>query len=143
MPCYPDRSDQATRSHMPHDNIAIKDRFVAAVFAGDTATLRELVDPAFQVHQPPGLAYAGSYAGADGFMRFIEKFMATFEVEALNNTDTFRSTDPDRVVLEFQFKGKVKATGEAFDRKLLECWEFRDGKVLRITVYWFAPPRMS
>lgn len=127
---------------MPYDNIAIKDRFVAAVFAGDTATMRSLLDPAFELHQPPGLAYAGTYAGADGFMRFLEKFMTTYDIEALDNTDTYSSQNPDRIVLEFRFAGKLKATGEKFDTPQLERWEFRAGKILRITVLWFAMPRL-
>ena len=128
---------------MPNDNIAIKDRFVAAVFAGDTATMRNLLDAAFEVHQPPGLAYAGSYAGADGFLDFIGKFMATYDIEVLSNTDTFISEDSERIVLEFKFTGKVKASGEKFDTNLLECWEFKQDKIMRISVYWFAMPRLK
>lgn len=128
---------------MPNNNIAIKDRFVAAVFAGDADTMRSLLDPAFEVHQPAGLAYAGSYAGADGFLNFIGKFMATYDIEVLNTTDTFVSENPDRIVLEFKFAGKVKSSSEKFDTSLLECWEFKTGKILRITVYWFAIPKLK
>jgi ketosteroid isomerase-like protein len=128
---------------MPNNNIAIKDRFVAAVFSGDTATMRSLLDPSFEVHQPPGLAYAGSYPGADGFLSFLEKFMATYEIEVLNTTDTFVSDNPDRIVLEFKFVGKMKSTGASFDTTLLECWEFRESKILRITVYWYAMPQLK
>jgi ketosteroid isomerase-like protein len=126
---------------MPNENLRIKDRFVAAVFAGDRGVMRDLLDASFELHQPPGLAYAGTYAGADGLLSFLGKFMATYEIGALNNTDSFLSENPDRAVLEFQFAGKVKSTGEKFNTTLLECWEFRQGKILRITVYWFAIPR--
>ncbi len=128
---------------MPNENLGIKDRFVTAVFAADADAMRNLLDASFEIHQPAGLAYAGSYAGAEGFLRFIAKFMETYDIKALVNTDTFMSENPDRVVLEFKFAGKVKSTGEKFDTTLLECWEFRKGKILRITVYWFAIPRLA
>jgi len=104
---------------MPNDNLGVKDRFVAAVFAGDAATIRNLLDPSFEVHQPAGLAYAGSYAGADGFLSFIARFMATYDIESLVNTDTFLSGNPDRIVLEFKFAGKLKSGGENSQRP---CW---------------------
>jgi ketosteroid isomerase-like protein len=128
---------------MPNDNLRVKDRFVAAVFAGDKATMHDLLDASFELHQPPGLAYAGSYAGAEGFLSFLAKFMATYDIEALVNTDTFIAENPDRTVLEFKFTGKLKASGEKFATTLLECWEFRQGRILRITVYWFAMPRAA
>ena len=126
---------------MPNENLGVKDRFVAAVLAGDAGTMRDLVDASFELHQPPGLAYSGSYAGADGFLNFIAKFMSTYDIETLVSTDTFLSENPDRMVSEFKFAGKVKASGAKFDTKMLECWEFHRGKILRITVYWFATPR--
>lgn len=124
---------------MSNDNAALKDRFVAAVFAGDHDTLRALAHEEFELWQNPALPYGQVYKGADGFLAFLDAFMATYEIETLDNTRNFASPDGG-VVCEFVFKGKVVASQKAFDTKLIEVWDFRDGKVLRVVTYWFETP---
>ena len=128
---------------MTSSNLAIKDRFVSAVLGGDQATIAELLDPEFELWQPAGLVYAGVYKGASGFMKFLEAFGAAYEIELLENPSSFTSqNDPDVVVLEFRFRGKLKATGEPFDVSQLEPWHFRAGKILKIRPHWFDKPAL-
>lgn len=128
---------------MTNKNLAIKDRFVAAVLAGDQDTVAQLLDPEFELRQPAGLVYAGVYKGAAGFMRFLEAFGAAYEIESLENTNSYvAQDDPDVVVLEFRFRGRVKATGEAFDVNQLEPWYFREGKVRLIRPHWLNKPAL-
>ena len=123
-------------------NIAIKDRWVEAVFAGDKDTIRELIDPEFELHQPPGLAYEGVYRGVDGFFDFLDRFLAAYDLESLEPTALYvEQSDPDALALEFQIKGILRATGTRFESPQFECWNFRDGKVVSIRVFWFRIPR--
>lgn len=127
---------------MSIENVALKDRFVAAVFAGDQETLRSVAHPDFELWQNRLLPYGGTYKGAEGFLAFLEKFSATFEIEQLENTRTFTS-DSGGVVSEFAFKGKLLSNGRPFDTKLIEVWDFADGKVLKIVTYWFETPNQG
>jgi len=127
---------------MPSKNVATTERFVAAVFAGDHAVLRELLHPDFELHQAAGLEYAGLYRGADGFLAFLQKFAATYEIELLERTHSYVSDDnPDLLVFEFAFRGTLKSSGRKFDTTMLERWTFQDGKVIRVVPHYFEIPR--
>jgi ketosteroid isomerase-like protein len=66
--------------------------------------------------------------------------MAAFDIQSLENTCSFVGDNPNVVVLEFSFSGKVKATGREFATTLLELWEFEGGKILSVTPHWFEIP---
>jgi ketosteroid isomerase-like protein len=126
---------------MKNPNIAVKDRWVEAVFAGDREAIRQLADPDFELYQSPGLAYEGVYKGVDGFFDFLDRFLAAYELESLEPTALYvEQTDPDRLALGFQIKGRLRASGKRFESPQLECWDFRNGKVVRIRVFWFQMP---
>lgn len=124
-------------------NLAIKDRFTAAVFSGDRDVMQGLLAPDFELHQPSGLAYSGVYTGADGFLVFLGKFMLVYEIKQLENTRTFIGQDPDDIVLEFVFRGTFKPTGQPFNTTLLEHWRYREGKIVLIKPYWFEMPTLG
>jgi ketosteroid isomerase-like protein len=102
--------------------------------------MRANLHPEFVLRQDRALPYGGEYRGGDGFLEFLKKFMAAFDVQSLENTRTFVGENPDAVVLEFSFRGKVKATGKDFATTLLELWEFKDGKIRGVTPHWFEIP---
>lgn len=126
---------------MENSNVAIKDRWVEAVFAGDKDTLRELADPELELHQPPGTPYAGIYRGSDGFLEFLDRFTAAYDLESLEQTALYvEQSDPDRLALGFHIRGVLRDSGRAFESPQFECWDFRDGRIVKITVFWFQPP---
>jgi len=118
-------------------NRAVIDRFVAAVFAGDSATLLALCDADFVLHEGSGLSFGGSYPGGEGFLRFLGVFGETLDIARLEPIRTYLTDDPDWIVCEFELEATVKATGKAFASSLLERWHFRDGKVLEIKPHYF------
>lgn len=121
-------------------NVAVKERFVEAVLSGDRETVARMLHPGFVLEQPRGLVYAGRYVGTGGFMDFLERFAAAYDLDGLDNTRTFFTDDEDVLVLEFQIKGRLKSTGELFETSQLEHWYFSDGKVLRVRPHWFEMP---
>ena len=126
---------------MGNPNVAIKDRFVEAVFSGDHDTLRALIDPSFELHQPDGLPYEGIYKGSDGFLNFLDKFMAAYDLESLDETALYvEDSNPDRLALGFHIKGRMKGDGRSFDSPQFETWDFRDGKLVNIRVFWYKLP---
>lgn len=118
-------------------NIQVKEQFVAAVFAGDADTIRALADPAFELHEGSGLPFAGTYRGAEGFLKFLGTFSQTFDIERLEPIRSYESQDPDRMAFEFDLRATVRNTGQLFESTLIEIWNFRDGKVLSVKPHYF------
>jgi ketosteroid isomerase-like protein len=118
-------------------NLEIVERFVSAVFAGDAATLAALCDPAFELHEGSGLSFAGTYAGAQGFLGFLGLFGETLEIARLEPIRSYVTDDPDYVICEMELAATVRATGAAFASSLLERWRFREGRVLEIKPHYF------
>jgi ketosteroid isomerase-like protein len=118
-------------------NRAVQERFVAAVFAGDGDTIAALVAPEFELHEGSGLPFAGVYKGAQGFLRFLDLFMQTFDIERLEPVRTYETSDPDFLACEFDLRATVRATGEIFESTLVELWTFRDGRVVSIKPHYF------
>jgi ketosteroid isomerase-like protein len=128
------------KSVIENTNIAIKNRFVAGVFANDAQTIHELCDPAFELIQSVDLPYGGTYRGADGFMQFLKQFVATYHIEKLEQTNIFYTDDPDLLIFEFDFRATLQSTGKSFVTTILEPWRFRNGRVLTITPHYFNVP---
>jgi hypothetical protein len=121
-------------------NLAIKDRFVAAVLSNDRDTIASLLAPGFFMRQPPGTPYAGEYEGVAGFFAFLDRYMEAYDLEALDNTMNYVGLDPDLIVLEFQCRGWLKSDGRRFDSLILERWGFAAGKIAAVDICWFDPP---
>jgi len=129
---------------MANPNLAVKERFVTALFSGDTATMEELLAPDFELHQPKGLAYEGVYKGFAGFMQFVEKYMAAYNAETLDTTAVFYAEDnPDVIVFEFLSQGTLQSNGKRYDSTIMEPWYFRDGQITLIRPHWFEQPPLS
>lgn len=118
-------------------NLAVIERFVAAVFAGDGDTIRSLCHPEFLLHEGSGLDFAGTYPGGDGFLGFLEVFGATLDIERLETLRIYQAEDLDYVIAEMELRATVRETGQIFESSLLERWHFRDGKVVEIKPHYF------
>ena len=121
-------------------NLAVQARFAAAVMAGDMATLEELSHPEMVLTQGAGTAYPGTYRGYAGFLEFLGKFAAALDIDSIETTRIFHGDDPGALVCEFDLRSKHKATGQRYDTTLMELWEFKDGKVIRIKPHYFDKP---
>jgi ketosteroid isomerase-like protein len=122
-------------------NLALQERFVTAVFAGDADTIRALCAPEFELHEGSGLPFAGTYRGADGFLAFLGIFNDTFEIHELAPVRTFSTDDPAWLIGELNLRATLRATGQAFASSLLELWQFRDGNVVSIKPHYFNAVR--
>lgn len=124
-------------------NLAVQERFVTAVFAGDTDTLRALAAPDFVLVEGVGLPFAGTYHGAESFIAFLGVFADTLEIEVLAPVRSFLSDDADVIAFEFELKAVVRSTRERFESSLIEVWTFREGKVAAIKPHYFNVPTGS
>jgi ketosteroid isomerase-like protein len=123
-------------------NHDVKTRFVDALFKNDWDTLAALVHPDFELREPDALPYGGIYQGIAGFKRCWELIpQSSHKTEHLDTLRCFFTEDPDSIVVELEFRGARRDTGEKFASKVMEQFDFRDGKILAITLYWFNIPR--
>ena len=118
-------------------NLAILERFVTAVFAGDAETILSLCDPDFMLEEGSGLSFAGTYPGGEGFLRFFGIFNQTLEIGHMETLRIYTSQDPNYVISEMELRARVRATGKPFETTMLERWHFRGGKVLSVKPHYF------
>ena len=122
-------------------NHATKKRFVEALFSDGWEALASTTHPDFELHEPDALPYGGIWKGVDGFKACWAKIrQGALDTEHLETVRTYFADDEDHLVCLLHARGKVRATGEPFDSLVCEQWEFKDGRIHRIRVYWFNPP---
>ena len=118
----------------------VKARFVDALFAGDWDTMATLVHPDFELREPAALPYGGIYQGIEGFKQCWEAIQRAHQTTHLDTLAAYLAAEPDRIVVELDWRGTVHATGEHAASKVMEQFEFRDGKITVIALYWFNIP---
>ena len=124
-----------------HANNDVKTRFVDALFANDWSTMAALVHPSFELREPAALPYGGIYKGIEGFKTCWELIPRSSHVtEHLDTLRCYFTEDPDSILVELDFRGKRRDTEEKFASKVMEQFEFRDGKISAISLYWFNIP---
>ncbi len=128
---------------LEHPNAIVKQEFVAAVFAGDFDTIRRLAHPDFELHEGSGMPFAGIYRGADGFIKFLGIFAATFDIKKLEEAGAYASNHPDHMAFSFELEAVLRSSGAAFSSSLVETWVFRDGLVAKISAHYFNAPFRS
>jgi uncharacterized protein len=125
-----------------HANNETKTRFVDALFAGDWDTAASLVHPDFELREPDALPYGGIYKGIEGFKQCWELIPQSSHVtEYLDTLRVFFTEDPDSIVVELDFRGSIRGTGEKIASKVLEQFDFIDGKISAISLFWFNIPK--
>ena len=120
-----------------NSNLRIQEQFVSAVLAGDADTIRSLCAPEFELHEGSGLPFAGTYRGADGFLKFLGVFNDTFDIEELAPVRIFTTDDPDWLIGELNLRATLRANQKRFESSLLEMWQFSNGKVVSIKPHYF------
>lgn len=122
-------------------NHEVKTRFVDALFAKDWETMASLVHPDFELREPDALPYGGIYTGIEGFKKCWELIpQSSHKTEHLDTLRTFFSEDPESIIVELDFRGSRRDTGEKFASKVMEQFDFREGLIVAITIYWFNIP---
>lgn len=124
-----------------HHNNEVKTKFVDALFRNDWDEMAPLVHPDFELREPDALSYGGIYKGIEGFKKCWELIPnAGLQTEYLNTLRCFFTEDPDSITVELETRGTVTQTGEKFASKVMEQFDFKDGLIVAIVLYWFNIP---
>jgi len=127
-----------------YTNHETKTRFVDALFANDWDTMATLVHPDFELREPDALPYGGIYKGIEGFKACWDLIPQSSHVaEHLDTLRCYFTEDPNSIIVELDFRGSRKDTGEKIASKVMEQFEFRDGKISAIVLYWFNIPPLK
>jgi|SRR5579859_1227914 len=122
------------------DKTAIRDKLVSLLATGDLASAVQYLEPDFEIVAARPHPYAGTRRGAAGLAELVKGMLATYAFEIVKPLETFAGENPDEVVFRFALKGKVIATGEAFETTALELWRFHNDRVSAIVPHWFEIP---
>lgn len=112
------------------------DRFMAATRTGDKAALAEMLHPEFELIEPTGVPYEGTFRGLDGWRTLSKAVVQSwddFQVEPI----AFPGESADSFVVNLRLSGRSRKTGKPFSMSVLEVWTFREGKLLRISPHYF------
>ncbi len=109
---------------------------MAATRTGDKAALAEMVHPDFELIEPTGVPYEGTFRGLDGWRklaRAVVEAWEDFKVEPI----AFPGESESTFVVHLRLSGRSRKTGNPFDMSVLELWSFRDGKLVSISPHYF------
>jgi ketosteroid isomerase-like protein len=125
-----------------HHNNEVKTRFVDALFRNDWDTCAALVHVDFELREPDALAYGGIYKGLDGFKKCWELIPRVgHETEHLTTLATYFTESPDSIIVELETRGTTRKGGKRFESKVMEQFDFKDGLISAIVLYWFNIPQ--
>lgn len=111
--------------------------FIESIKAGDHAGALEHLTPGIVVSQPPGLPWSGEFRGTDGFQELLGKVFAAAEI----SIDDYTVTGCDgMVVLRLTVTFTARATGAATQARVVELYEFDDGRISSVDVYHHQHP---
>lgn len=104
----------------------------------DEQRLRELFDPALEMHWPPSLPYGGTHtASTPGPTTWAQTWIP------LQPSDAERRMDPrvvaaagDEVVVLWHQRG-IAPEGARFDGEVLALYKLRNGKLIRAQMFYF------
>jgi ketosteroid isomerase-like protein len=123
-----------TEVSLREQNLKIVDTMLEKGLAGDFEALKQFVDPDFLCVEPDGLPYRGSYRGFDGYLGLFKALLATFDDLGFDRLGIV--ADDKSVWTRVELHGRAK-NGESFSMQVAEIWEIRNGRVFKITPYYF------
>lgn len=112
------------------------ERFMTATRTGDKAALAEMVHPDFELIEPTGVPYEGTFRGLDGWRKLARAVIEAwdeFQVVPLS----FPGESANALVVHLRLSGRSRKTGRSFTMSVLELWTFQDGKVIGISPHYF------
>jgi ketosteroid isomerase-like protein len=113
-------------------DVAIVERFVKALGAGDAEVGLPLLDPHVQVSEPAGLPAGGEYDGLEAFLGFFAQVAVTYDVKI---HDVRVVDGGDIAVALIDLTWTSLATGKSLDTEFVEVYTTSEDKITSISVF--------
>jgi ketosteroid isomerase-like protein len=125
------------------DPLALYSRILVALRAGDDAATLRLFDPAFVIHEDPGMPYGGVLHGGENFLALFRKVYRTWGEGCLELL--FKVGDPasNHAVGVFKLTDRRAEVGEPIESYVTLVWTFRDDLAVEARVFYYDTPRLS
>jgi uncharacterized protein len=117
----------------PGDDVAVVRSLYEAFGRGDVPAILGLCHQDVEIYQSSRLPWGGEYGGHEGLGAFLTRL--TEAIESRVETGRFIDDEEGHIVQIGRTRGKVRATGRAFDVPETHVWTVRDGKVARFESY--------
>lgn len=122
-------------------NLETKQKFVSALFVNDWDEMARLVTDDVELREPARLPFGGTYVGLAGFKECWDKIGAvSHKTTAIETLHTYMTENPDHLWVELDCKMIQNVTGLDMSGVVMEKFEFRDGKISAIILYWYDIP---
>ena len=95
--------------------------------------LLALLDPGIEFHIAPGLGYAGTYHGHDGFRQGLGGWLEAWEDFTIDSAE-LEPVGERHVVCDVQQSGRGQGSGVEVEMRLGYMYELRAGRVVRLHV---------
>lgn len=83
---------------------------------------------------PPG--WPTRLEGRAAVEDYVRDYPKTLDIRSIPKQVVYRTTDPDRVIVEFDAEGVVVATGKPYRVSYIVVIETRDGEITLYRDYW-------
>ena len=113
-------------------NVAVVDAFIAALGAGDAEGALARLHDDVRVSEPAGLPMGGEYATKAGFVDFLGKVAAIYDVKV--HRATVRDAG-DVAVAHIDLTWTAHATGASVDTQFCELYTVDGDKIAAIDVF--------
>jgi ketosteroid isomerase-like protein len=101
---------------------------------GDVEALIPLIHAEFELTTPPALAAEpDTYRGPDGLRRYFESFYEAMDRVIFEPEDFIPVGE--RVVVPSVLRTRGRTTGIETGQRIVQVWDVKDGKALRVEVY--------
>jgi ketosteroid isomerase-like protein len=105
-----------------------------ALREGGVEALLPFIHPEFEATTPPGLAAEpDTYRGPEGVRRYFDSFYEAMD-EVVFEPHELRSVG-EVVVVTITLRARGRTTGIEVEQSVVQTWELRDGKAIRVEVF--------
>jgi len=101
---------------------------------GDFETIRDIMDPDVELHEPKGIAGGGTHHGFDEIVENVFSRIGT-EWEDVSVVPDRYVADGDTVVVLLSWSGTYSETGKSVAYPNAHVFDFEDGKIVQWTSY--------
>jgi len=74
--------------------------------------------------------------GKSNIMKYLQAIQGNITVTSFSDVEIHRMIDPDCVVVEMTGHGTVLATGAAYDRRYIDVFRTKNGRIQLFRDYW-------
>lgn len=121
---------------MSQANVDVVRTFQDKFAEGDIdAVLSTLADDVV-IHECANLPYPGDHRGKDGFLKLVDAFRQTWEVQVHGDHELLPAGD-EKVLCLVNNKVVAKATGTPLDLRIAEIFTIREGEISEVDVYYW------